>query len=158
MQPTRPSPWQILKMKTRDVPSAWRRRAGEQFDAFRAAALKIQPQPAKTFRCEKCNLGCTVTIYSPDRIIAKCEQCTHNCPPVSRSTADIEILELDFHKLGGNLCNPLSIDPKDAGYELENTRQIGSWSTDVVPVILSIKQSPYQFEHDLTSVIAQPTR
>jgi hypothetical protein len=65
--------------------------------------------------------------------------------------ADITPLELDWHRLGAALCNALGLDARRADLNLFHTRQIGSWSTDAVPVILTIQTEV----HELLFIIGQ---
>jgi len=67
------------------------------------------------------------------------------CPPTSLTTADLTPLAINWPKLSRALCKALGLDRKAADFGLPATHQIGSWSADAVPVILTIQNEPRDF-------------
>jgi len=147
--------WTALELGTGAIPSVWRERAGEQFDTIRSAFLQPRPEPAKSFPCRKCGCAHNVTIYAPDDIIAVCACESWNCDDMILTPADIEVLELNWAKLGRALCKAFGLDARTADLGLADTVQIGSWSCDAVPVILTIQRERYDFQHVVAMLAAR---
>jgi len=61
------------------------------------------------------------------------------------------VWQLHWTKLGRAICQAFELDAKPAVFGLLATRQVGSWSADAVPVILTIQNQP----HQLRFVIAE---
>ena len=55
------------------------------------------------------------------------------------------VWQLNWGRLGRALCAALGLDCRPSTLPLENTCQIGSWSTESVPVILTIQTQPERF-------------
>ena len=62
-----------------------------------------------------------------------------HCPEFPVSASDLEIWELNWNRLARTLCVALELDPRFAALNLLNTCQIGAWSADAVPVILTLQ-------------------
>jgi hypothetical protein len=77
------------------------------------------------------------TRHSPIHAICHCDPPT--CPEILLTPDDVVLLELSWTKLARALCHVFALDHKPADLGLLNTRQIGSWSVDAVPVILTIQ-------------------
>jgi hypothetical protein len=84
-------------------------------------------------------------------LIAACRCDPWRCPDIPLTPADLEVWSLNWPKLGRALCHALGLDTKPAELGLDHTRQIGSWSADAVPVLLTLPTETNQ----LRSVIAQ---
>ncbi len=69
----------------------------------------------------------------------------------SSTATDIEVLKPNWTKLARALCHAFGLDAKTADFGLFNTAQIGSWSCDAVPVILTMQRN----SHELRAVIAE---
>jgi len=147
--------WTALEIGTGAIPSVWRERAGDQFDTIRSAFLQPRPEPAKSFPCRKCGCAHNVTIYAPDDIIAVCACESWNCNDMILTAADIVVLELNWAKLGRALCKAFGLDARTADLGLTDTVQIGSWSCDAVPVILTIQRERYDFQHVVAMLAAR---
>jgi len=134
------------------VPAIWHRRIGAQFDEFRNAFLQSRPETARFFPCQKCGCAHEITVQTPDDIVAVCACDPWNCPDLKLTLADIQILELNWAKLGRALCQAFSLEPRAAEIGLHHTCQIGSWSGTAVPVLLSIQHQRVDFQHVVVSV------
>jgi len=161
------SPWRALESLPglNAVPAVWREKLGEQFDVFARSFFLPRPGPAQYVPCRKC--GCSHEVVSfaslspapsvihhppslPRRntaeagaiqpsLVAICTCDPWNCDHLVLTPTDVEILELHWGKLARALCKAFALDCKAAEFGLHNTRQIGSWSTDNIPVILTIQ-------------------
>jgi hypothetical protein len=87
------------------------------------------------------------------RAICRCAPPT--CPDILLTPDDIVLLELSWTKLARALCRVFALDYKPADLGLLNTRQIGSWSVDAVPVILTIQHERGWFRTVLLELLAR---
>jgi predicted DNA-binding protein YlxM (UPF0122 family) len=62
-----------------------------------------------------------------------------HCPEFPVSPSDLEIWELNWNRLARTLCATLELHPRFAPLSLFNTCQIGAWSADAIPVILTLQ-------------------
>jgi hypothetical protein len=87
------------------------------------------------------------------RAICRCDP--PSCPDILVTLDDIVLLELSWTKLARALCHVFALDYKPADLGLLNTRQIGSWSLDAVPVILTIQHERGWFRTVLLELLAR---
>jgi hypothetical protein len=87
------------------------------------------------------------------RAVCRCEP--PNCPDIPLTPDDIVLLELSWTKIARALCHVFALDYKPADLGLLNTRQIGSWSVDAVPVILTIQHERGWFRTPLLELLAR---
>lgn len=137
------------------VAACWRQRVGEEFEPFKTAFLQRAPGVARGMPCPR-GCACTHEITQSEeglRAICRCDP--PNCPDIPLTPEDIILFELSWNKIARALCNVLSLDHKPADLGLLNTRQIGSWSVDAVPVILTIQHERGWFRTVLLELIAR---
>jgi hypothetical protein len=169
--------WQALETSRglSGVAVSWRERLGDQFDSFKTAFLQRAPGVPKGVPCPR-GCGCTHEIVtsdecrvasderksadghsppetSPIRALCRCDPPT--CPEILLTSHDIVLFELSWTKLARALCHVLALDYKPADLGLLNTRQIGSWSVDAVPVILTIQHERGWFRTVLLELLAR---
>ena len=150
--------WSALETSLDAIPSVWRERTGAQFDIIRRAFLQTRTEPAQIFPCRKCGCSHDVTIHAPGDIVAVCRCDPWACDEIVLTAADIEILDLNWSKLARALCKAFGLDHRPADLPFHNTRQIGSWSADAVPVILTIQSERYDFQHVVMGLAARLRR
>jgi hypothetical protein len=152
-----------------------------QFEIFKSAFLQKQPQLAKGYPCGHC--ACTHEVYiqtdlpSPNPIgrgtegegsvstidsqvvtiesLCRCDPPTCRHDHVTLTRADVELWSLNWTKLARALCHAFSLNYQFADLRPCNTRQIGSWSADAVPVILTIQSQRGFFYSVITELIAR---
>jgi hypothetical protein len=162
------------------VAASWRERLGDQFDPFKTALLQRAPGTPKGMPCPR-GCACTHEIVMGDewrvasderkyagghappdtrpsslRAICRCDP--PNCPDIPLIPDDIVMLELSWNKLAHALCRVFSLDYKPADLGLLNTRQIGSWSVDAIPVILTVQHERAWFRTVLLELLARLRR
>jgi len=149
--------WSALELGTSAIPAIWRARIGAdaQFDLFRSSFLQTRPEPATSFPCRRCGCAHAITIHAPNDIVAVCTCDPWNCDDIFLTAADIQVLELNWPTLARALCQALGLDSRPADLPLPNTRQIGSWSADAVPVILTIQPERTDFQHIIAALTAR---
>jgi hypothetical protein len=134
------------------VTPVWHNLLGSYFEPFSAAFLQRRPFPARFVPCPN-NCGCLhqVILHPQGHITASCCCDSTDCQDLTLTPSDVTVWELSWSRLARRLSIILGLNPLSADLGLPNTRQIGSWSSDAVPVILTIQTEP----HNLLSVIAQ---
>jgi hypothetical protein len=120
------------------VPAIWRERLGDGFAPFHRAFLQARSEPAHRFPCRKCGCAHWIIHDGGQKIIAACDCEQWNCADLILTPSEIQILELNWARLGRALCHALELQPRPAELALPAARQIGAWSEQPVPVILSI--------------------
>src|SRR6266496_4419730 len=163
------------------VASVWKTFLGLHFDSFQQAFFQVMPEPAAAFWCPRCCSAHEVVLCFPRSasggegsremrpllsetavdgprvdasqplIIAVGTREDIFCPPIELSPADIQMWSLSWPRLGRALCHAFALESKFTQLELYQTCQIGAWSADSVPVILTIQA---ESEH-LATVISR---
>jgi len=158
-QPLEGSPWSCLE--TVPGPSAvwtvWKESLGANYESFKSAFLQgTSDRPVKFFPCLwRC--GCSHEVIRRDdgRLFAECRCKPRRCDGFGLSREDIIPWEVNWSKLGRGLCTALGLTPKTARLGLYNTQQIGCWSADAVPVILTIQAHDREFLHTVSALVGR---
>jgi hypothetical protein len=174
---TRHSPWLSLEQSygLTGVPATWRRHMNGQFDVFKAAFLQKEPKLAKGYPCGICACTHEVIDQTPEAYaelgipdyygrnpnhsdyiaLCRCDPptCHHDHVPLTR--ADVELWSLNWTKLARALCHAFGLNYQFADLKPYNTHQIGSWSADAVPVILTLQSQRGFFYSVITELIAR---
>src|SRR5882724_1818962 len=142
------NPWKSLEGFSPPValPVVWRRWLGTDFETFRRSFLQSRNTIAKSFPCPY-HCGCwhrlpfedpqQPTLGPKGLITATCECRPPHCPDLRLSLEDVTPLELNWPGLASALRKAFGLDHKLAALGLPGTAQIGSWSANAVPVILT---------------------
>jgi hypothetical protein len=121
----------------------WREMIGpELFPAFQAACLSLSTHVPHRYPCPHARwCAYRISRNSDNTITGDCEHPPSECdhPHVQFTETDVTPLKLDWQKLGRALCHALNLDYKFRDMGLFHTAQIGSWSTDAVPVFLTVQ-------------------
>jgi hypothetical protein len=143
-------------------PCIWRLRLGEDYEPFKTLCLQESALRPISYPCPL-ETSCAYRIIPPpDALLTPDTRhptlftgvCLHYpvpCEQIELTLGDVIPLELNWHKLGRALCQALGLDARKAEINLFHTQQIGSWSTDAVPAILTIQSQT----HDLLFIVAQ---
>jgi hypothetical protein len=135
----------------------WRQHLGSDFAGFKALFLKSQPgEPADSVPCPW-NCGCLHKVVPEDngRLLGKCQCETRLCGDYTVMPEERICLEIDWPKLGRVLCGALGAEPRSARLGLYNTFQIGSWSAEGLPVVLSLCSNPVELLNAIATVTAR---
>jgi hypothetical protein len=81
--------------------------------------------------------------------VCRCER--WNCDAFPVAAEELTLWQLSWPRLGRAICAGLGLASRPAETGLFNTRQIGAWSADAVPVLLTIQNDP----DELRRVIAE---
>ena len=134
------------------VPSLWRSELRHDYDTFGASFLEPKTYTVISLPCPTGRCGCwhKVAPQADGLFIGTCQCNPRRCPDLHLSTADVTPLKLNWPKLGRAIARALGCATKILDLPIPNTMQVGAWSTDAVPVILTIQQD----EYNLQSVIS----
>src|SRR5436190_13432232 len=139
----------------------WRARVGRMFEAFARLCLDPAQWSATSLPCPN-DCGCSHHII-PRRdgggAVAVCRCNPPVCPDIPLTRAEITPLELNWAKLARGLCKAFGLANKFVRLPSDNTFQVGAWSADAVPAILTIQVFPNIFRGavaELTSILRKP--
>ena len=139
------------------LPPVWCKCTTTFFEPFRRLCLQPTANLVRRWDCPH-QCGCLHGIILRNDFagaIAACRCEPPNCPDIPLSIPDITPLEVNFAKLGRNIARALHCNPKHADLALPFTAQIGSWSTDAVPLILTTQLQPTTFRLVLAELAAR---
>lgn len=111
--------------------------------------------------CIAGNSGTDLTVQrchnsTPVSITAICRCDDHpGCPDLQLTPADLEVWSLNWPRLGRELCRGLELNHQFLQLPIPSTCQIGSWSADAVPVLLTIQPDPERLRPVLLELIAR---
>ena len=128
------------------------RDSGGQHRERLAGGDSLPPHPSP-LRWGEGEVRSTAEAPSTIRAICRCEPAT--CPDILLKPQDIVLYELSWTKIARVLCHVFGLDYKPVDFGLLNTRQIGSWSVDAVPVILTIHHERGWFRTALLELLAR---
>jgi hypothetical protein len=141
----------------RAVSAVWREYLGDAFDELKLAFLQTMPdRRAESVPCpHRC--GCWHRVLASDEspLLAVCQCPTWDCDDFPLSPEDIVLWQLSWPKLRRALVAALNLDSKIADFGLRHTGQIGSWSADAVPVILTIPQNALVLRQVIAELVAR---
>src|SRR5205823_6863331 len=90
------------------------------------------------FPCPRhCGCAHRVVHHADQTIVGVCQCEPRRCDNIELSAAEITPLQLNRAKLGRAICKVLGLQSKTVDFGLRETWQIGSWSADSVPVVLT---------------------
>jgi hypothetical protein len=152
------NPWRSLE-EVSDLAAlayTWRKQAGKLFKLFRMLCLDEMQEAADFYPCEM-SVGCTYrVIRQPGQIISGiCERDPRGCPHITLSEADVTPIEFNWQKFADALCCALNLDSKFLKMPTFQTAQIGTWSSDAVPVFLTLQNKPSQFRFISADLVAR---
>jgi hypothetical protein len=161
-----PSAWSALDHIRALVtfPCYWQDFAGDDFPALKLLCLQPSSFMPLSYPCPH-HCGCwhkiipplsTVTQQPPDfPLIGHCQCEPPACPDLHLTRADVVPLEVNRTRLGRNVCQALGLNSKPLELPIPFTAQIGSWSADAVPAILTLHSDPSIFREVVTGLVAR---
>jgi hypothetical protein len=153
------SAWPVLELIPNLItfPADWRARTGEEFTAFKTLCLQASSFQPEYYPCQR-NCGCWHRIlrrFDGTGAVGACHCDPPNCPDFDLTPEDITPLEANPAKLGRAICRALTLDSKPADLGLLFTSQIGAWSANAVPAILTIQTHHTDYELVVANLVAQ---
>src|SRR2546430_17721092 len=96
--------WNALENGTDALPSIWRDRIGDEFDRVTRTLLDARPESSTYFHCRRCGQAHHVASVGSEDMVAVCTCDPENSDELMLTSADHEILELNWTKLARALC------------------------------------------------------
>ena len=152
------------------LPTIWRRqlKAFGDFEMFSGLFLRARPETPADFVPCPWNCGCSHKVVPRDNgtLAGICQCATPHCGEYTVLPEERISWELDWAKLGRELCRVFGMEFKIAKLGLFNALQIGSWSLrpvgapglqprEAVPAVLFIPSSDREFLHAVTMLVAK---
>jgi hypothetical protein len=131
--------------------------AGEEFSVFRDGFLRWTASEAASYPCPHgCGCAHEIIRHADGSVVGVCV-CADlgGCPDLHLSAEHIVVWELNWSKLARGLCQAFGLESKTASFDLGHTRQVGSWSAEAVPVILTIQSQRDHFLHAVGQLAAR---
>jgi hypothetical protein len=157
-RPTINSPWSCLETLPGLIalPRVWRARLEEMFERVKALILQANATPAQLLPCPPgCGLAHEIVCRPDGSLVATCCGDPNRPEEIVLTPADITPLEVSWSKLGRVLCEALALHGKPAALPPPNTIQIGAWSDDGVPAILTIQVCRPAFRRVVAELVAR---
>jgi hypothetical protein len=154
--------WRVLEMirGQTGVAAEWRKHLGSDFAAFSGALLQGRPEPVRSYPCPvECGCAHQVVQHGDGSLVGVCRCDPCGCADLELTAADVVCYELSWPRLGRALCHALGLEALTAEFQMPNTRQIGSWSAEAVPVILTVQSEARRFRQvtaELAARLRQP--
>jgi hypothetical protein len=133
------------------IPVVWKQFLGSDYEIFKSAFLDPTPQPATDSPCPRCGCLHEVSPCPDGRISAFCRCHPPGCPPIPLEPRDIAGWQLSWTALIRSLRKCLQLAPSPLDVHVDRTLQIGFWSEEAIPVLVTINPE----SHLLQSAIAQ---
>ncbi len=152
-----PSIWQLLETVhgPASVPAVWKTSLGVNFDTFRELFLRQLPTPAKSYPCpHACGCAHAVVRHKDDDIVAVCRCEPSHCADISLTPTDIEVLELNWTKLGRAIAKAFGLSRRETETSVPGAIQIAAYGADALPVILTIQHDRDAFRQAVTALAA----
>src|SRR6267154_1305908 len=136
------------------IPAVWQRRTGDDFERFKLLCLQPAPMLVQSVPCV---IGCSFRVdHQADKsIIGICKRKPPLCRDIVLTEADIIPLQLSWSRLGRAICAAFGLDSKSTNLQIPYTIQVGSWSADAVPVILTIQTERRDFWFVVSDLIVR---
>ena len=151
-------PWSCLEALPNQtgVTATWREHLGLSFEAFKSAFLHAGLKAASSVPClRECGCWHEVVRHADGELVGVCQCESWNCEDLQLTPEDLVLWTLSWPRLGRALCRALGLQAKTADLNLAATRQIGAWSTDAVPVLLTLQSERERFLFVLGQLVAR---
>jgi len=137
-----PNPWSCLEVipGQTGVASIWRGHLGVWFEPFKTCFLHSLAERALSVPCpHECGCRHEVVCHEDGEFVGICQCESWNCADLQLTVEDLTVWTLSWPRLGRALCQALGLQGKRANLNLPATRQVGAWSADAVPVLLTLQ-------------------
>ena len=141
------------------MPGVWRQRFGGAFEPMKDLILQESPNLAQLLPCPRgCGLAHDIICRPDGSLVATCGADPNQPRDILLTRAEITPWEVSWSKLGHALFEVLELHGKSAPLPLPNTLQIGAWSADGVPVILTVQVCGATFRRVVAELVARLQR
>ncbi len=144
----------------------WRRRLGDDFGPFQRYVRRVPDALLSKKAQGNPEVGCASARErlsrpagcSPDALLGACARHRPSCFELPLSRDELALWRLDWREFTGSLSHALGLHPRTSEFPLPHTTQIGGWSTDSVPAILTIQNEADEFRSVLAELVARLRR
>ena len=141
------------------MPGVWRQRFGAAFEPMKDLILQECPNLAQLLPCPHgCGLAHNIICRPDGSLVATCGADPNQPRDILLTPAEITPWEVSWSKFGHALFEVLELHGKSAPLPLPNTLQIGAWSADGVPVILTVQVCGATFRRVVAELVARLQR
>ena len=141
------------------LPGVWRQRFGDAFEPMKDLILRECPSLAQLLPCPRgCGLAHDIICRPDGSLVATCGADPNQPRDILLTPTEITPWEVSWSKLGHALFEILELHGKSAPLPLPNTLQIGAWSADGVPVILTVQVCGATFRRVVAELVARLQR
>ena len=129
------------------LPETWQELLADNFGPLKILCLKQAQHPATQIPCPK-NCGCFHRVlhrHDATGAIAICRCMPANCPDFPVTLEQITPLQVNAPRFARALADAFACQPAFSETPLPATFQFGTWSTDSVPVILTMQTNHQDF-------------
>ncbi len=141
------------------MPGVWRQRFGAAFEPLKDLILQENPNLAQLLPCPRgCGLAHDIICRPDGSLVATCGADPNQPRDILLTPAEITPWEVSWSKLGHALFEILELHGEFAPLPLPNTLQIGAWSADGVPVILTVQVCGATFRRVVAELVARLQR
>ena len=137
------------------MPGVWRQRFGAAFEPMKYLILQECPNLAQLLPCPRgCGLAHDIICRPDGSLVATCGADPNQPRDILLTPAEITPWEVSWSRLGHALFEILELHGKPVPLPLPNTLQIGAWSADCVPVILTVQVCGATFRRVVAELVA----
>jgi hypothetical protein len=148
--------WRSLEAGYGDgaVPGVWKEQIGNEFESFQKFFLNVAAERATGVFCESCY--CWHDVVEDDGgLVAVCTCDPWNCYDMKLKPEDIVVYELDQTRFLREVAKTLGCEPRQSDLALRDTKQIGSFSSAALPLVLTIQSHRDRFRGVVAELAAR---
>lgn len=152
------NPWSCLESLPGQTAVAvtWAAHLGASFGPFKSAFLHPLPEPAASVPCpSECGCWHEVVRHDSGELVGVCRCESWSCDDLSLTREDVALWSLSWTRLGHALCQAFGLQSKRTDLHLPATQQLGSWSSDAVPVLLTLQSDRSAFSSVVSQLVAR---
>jgi hypothetical protein len=83
--------------------------------------------------------------HEEGELVGVCQCESWNCDDLPLTVDDVTLWTLSWPRLGRGLCQAFGLQSNTADLHLPGTRQVGAWSAEAVPVLLTLQSEREEF-------------
>ncbi|HYG35789.1 MAG TPA: hypothetical protein VEC99_13445, partial [Clostridia bacterium] len=138
------------------VAQVWRNCLGRDYGAFAAAFLQPRLDPVRSYPCpNECGCAHEIVPHANGAMVGVCRCEPWGCEDLILTPDEVICYELSLTRLGRALCKALDLRAQTSQFGLSHTLQIGSWSTEAVPAILTLQSELSAFRRVVAELVAR---
>ena len=149
--------WQCLELLAggNHVAAEWAKLSGEQFAPLRSAFLCDTQKRARFIPCPHgCGCEHEIVVRAGGKLAALCRCEPWNCDDITLTSDDVVMWQINRAKFGRAVAKAFDCDAKDADLRIPGTRQVASFGSAAMPVVLTIQHDRANFASAVVQLVA----